>query len=120
MVRVEALVVSCQADILPLRIDDSYLIIIILLVGGEAGEIFFRIRVGSAVPGVLVCWGAWTAIKKDYYSHLQFKVDLNVDDLSGNLYTPSDRRVTWDDPHHKDVSTKMRICLCLIVYSYFM
>ena len=87
-------------------------------VGSSAGELFFQIHVTADLPSVMLCWGAWTKDKQLYFSHIAFQLDLHQAARGAGggqegkgrdgLYSPSKRRVQWDDPENKVCSG----CLC--------
>jgi hypothetical protein len=93
--------------------------------GSSGGELFVRVRVGAALPAVLVCWGAWTGLKeRHYYRHAAFRLDLHAGEEQGQgqgqgqtststyMYTPGRHRELWDDAEKKEV-TGGAVCVCV-------
>ena len=72
------------------------------------------------MPAVLVCWGAWTALKAEYYSNIDFRLDLHIDEYvgtAGHMYTPSSHRGRWGDVSvDKEVITRLKQKLQLLLW----
>lgn len=79
--------------------------------GKEAGELFVRVLVGSQVPSVMVCWAAWTAVKRDYFDHLEFRLDIHANISQSGEYLQAKSRSKWNDAENKE--TKFKNCAIL-------